>query len=63
MGGRAERLAVARRVALDGLHLGRLFPAATGDQGDRAELILVALASLLVRGGERLTLLGTGSRR
>ena len=27
---------------------------------DRAELILVALASLLVRGGERLTLLGTG---
>jgi len=27
---------------------------------DRAELILVALASLLVRGGERLTLLGSG---
>ena len=27
---------------------------------DRAELLLVALASLLVRGGERLTLLGTG---
>jgi uncharacterized protein (DUF58 family) len=27
---------------------------------ERAELILVALASLLVRGGERLTLLGTG---
>ncbi len=28
---------------------------------DRAELILVALASLLVRGGERLTLLGSGT--
>ena len=27
---------------------------------DRAELLLVALASLLVRGGERLTLLGSG---
>jgi uncharacterized protein (DUF58 family) len=27
---------------------------------DRAELVLVALASLLVRGGERLTLLGSG---
>ena len=27
---------------------------------DRAELLLAALASLLVRGGERLTLLGTG---
>jgi uncharacterized protein (DUF58 family) len=27
---------------------------------DRAELILVALASLLIRGGERLTLLGSG---
>jgi uncharacterized protein (DUF58 family) len=27
---------------------------------ERAELLLVALASLLVRGGERLTLLGTG---
>jgi uncharacterized protein (DUF58 family) len=27
---------------------------------DRAELILIALASLLVRGGERLTLLGSG---
>src|SRR6516164_2721913 len=27
---------------------------------DRAELLLLALASLLVRGGERLTLLGTG---
>ena len=27
---------------------------------DRAELLLVALASLLIRGGERLTLLGTG---
>ena len=27
---------------------------------DRADLILVALASLLVRGGERLTLLGSG---
>jgi uncharacterized protein (DUF58 family) len=29
-------------------------------KGDRAELILVALASLLVRAGERLTLLGSG---
>jgi len=29
-------------------------------KGDRAELLLVALASLLVRGGERLTLLGSG---
>jgi uncharacterized protein (DUF58 family) len=28
---------------------------------DRAELLLVALASLLVRGGERLTLLGSGA--
>jgi len=39
----------------------RYFPA--GDwptKRDRAELILVALASLLVRGGERLTLLGSG---
>ena len=27
---------------------------------DRAELLLVALASLLIRGGERLTLLGSG---
>lgn len=30
------------------------------EKRDRAELLLVALASLLLRGGERLTLLGTG---
>ncbi len=34
--------------------------AAWSTKRDRAELLLVALASLLVRGGERLTLLGSG---
>ena len=38
-----------------------IFPAPSWPtKRDRAELLLVALASLLVRGGERLTLLGSG---
>ena len=47
--------------AVDGLHLGRIFAGADWPtKRERAELLLVALASLLVRGGERLTLLGSG---
>ncbi len=57
MGGGAERLSVARRLGLDGLCLDarRCRPSAS-----RADLLTLALAVLLVRGGERVTLLGTG---
>ena len=58
MGGGAERLAVARRLGLDGL---RLRPATWPTKRARADLLLLALAALLVRGGERVTLLGSGS--
>ena len=62
MGSGAERVAVARCrrrrwiTVRPGISPARDWPT----KRDRAELILVALASLLVRGGERLTLLGSG---
>ena len=58
MGGGAERVAVARRLGLDGLRLGA---ASQPTKRARADLLLLALASLLLRGGERVTLLGSGA--
>jgi uncharacterized protein (DUF58 family) len=46
--------------SMDYSSAGYIAGAAWPAKRDRAELILVALASLLVRGGERLTLLGSG---
>ena len=46
--------------SMDYTSAGYIAGAAWPTKRDRAELILVALASLLVRGGERLTLLGSG---
>ena len=60
MGGGAERLAVARRLRLDGLCLGA---ATLPTKRARADLLALALAALLVRGGERVSLLGTGVAR
>ena len=59
MGGGADRLALARRLALDALPL-----VARADREGRARrLLLLALASLLVRGGEHMALLGRGHAR
>ena len=55
MGGGAERLAVARRLAVDALSLER----AGAEKLERAELLTIALAALLVRGGERIALTGS----
>ena len=58
MGGGRERLALVRPVALDELPLGRGRPG----QVERAVLLVLALAGLLVRGGERVAFLGAGNR-
>ncbi len=58
MGGGAERLSVARRLGLDGL---RLRPATCRPSGRAPIFILLALAVLLIRGGERVTILGARS--
>ena len=60
MGGGAERLAVARPLGLDAAT--RSLSATRPTKRERAELLTLALASLLVRGGERVALLGSGMR-
>src|SRR4029077_18972961 len=47
-------------ASMDYTSAGYIAGAGWPSKRDRADLILVALASLLVRGGERLTLLGSG---
>ena len=59
MGGGRERLAVVRPVAIHGVPLRR--PSCRSSGSARA-LLLLALAALLVRGGERVALLGGGER-
>ena len=60
MGGRANRLPVARRVGVDALAV----PPGPGRRsGTAPNLLLLALASLLLRGGERVMMMRTTPAR
>ena len=59
MGSRRKRLALGRWFRIDGLPLGcEKLPT----KDDRALLLILALAALLTRAGERIALLGSGQR-